>query len=161
MNALSIFRGAATLLILLSLANRAAADFAVVNNTNETLHVASGHLVAGRIVYAGWTQVDPGRSVEVAANQNERVMLSVVSQRPGGPHSWEVANSLGWESFVVSANSFRCEQRGGLLHEWLLTDQATNRIYRSDDQTPWPAESSLLWTTFYAVPGNLDQIFVP
>jgi hypothetical protein len=161
MNHLLITRVAVPLLLVAALAQAAFGDFAVVNNTQETLHVASGRLVGGRIVYTGWTQVDSGRSARVPANRDERVMLSVVSVRDGGLHNWPVANSLGWEDFIVSAGNFRCEQRGGFLNEWLMNDLQNNRIYRADDLTPWPAEAPLMLTTFYAVPGNRDQTFVP
>jgi hypothetical protein len=137
------------------------ADVNVVNDSGETLFIATGQAVGGRIIYGGWTRIDHGRRANVYAGQDARVMLSVISLRNGGPYAWRINNHIASADMMVSADDFRCEQLGGALPQWRMLNRAQNSIWVYDEFNPWPSDMNLFTTTFYVVPGNLDQRFIP
>lgn len=137
------------------------ADVNVVNESGETLFVAAGQVVGGRIIYTGWTRVDHARQANVYAGSDRRIMLSVVSIRNGAPYPWQIANHIGSADLMVSTDDFRCEQLGGLLPQWRMVNLNQNSIWVYDQFNPWPNDMNLFTTTFYVVPGNLDQRFIP
>jgi hypothetical protein len=137
------------------------ADVNVINDSGETLFVATGQAVGGRIVYAGWTRIDHGRSANVYAGSDGRIMLSVVSIRSGGPYAWRINNSIAAGDLMACSDDFRCEQLGGALPQWRMLNRTQNSIWVYDQFNPWPSDMNLFLTTFYVVPGNMNQRFVP
>jgi hypothetical protein len=151
----------ATLLAAALLPSPALADVNVINQSGESLFVATGQVIGGRIIYGGWTRVDHGRERNVYAGSDQRIMLSVISLRNGGPYPWRIANSLASADMMVSTDDFRCEQLGGAIPQWRMLNRAQNSIWVYDQDNPWPNDMNLFTTTFYVVPGNLDQRFIP
>jgi hypothetical protein len=137
------------------------ADVNVVNESGETLYVATGQAIGGRVIYGGWTRIDHGRHANVYVGQDPRIMLSVVSLRNGGPYTWRINNFIASGEMMVSSDDFRCEQLGGALPQWRMVNRAQNSVWVYDQFNPWPNDMNLFMTTFYVVPGNLDQRFIP
>ena len=137
------------------------ADVNVVNDSGETLFVATGQAIGDRIIYGGWMRIDHGRQANVYAGRDQRIMLAVVSLRNGGPYAWRINNSIASADLMVSSDDFRCEQLGGALPQWRMLNRAQNSIWVYDEFNPWPSDMNLFATTFYVVPGNMDQRFIP
>jgi len=137
------------------------ADVNVLNDSGETLYVATGQAIGGRIAYGGWTKIDPGWRANVYVGQDPRIMLSVVSLRNGGPYAWRINNPIASAEMMACSDDFRCEQLGGALPQWQMVNRFQNSIWVFDQDHPWPEDMNLFATTFYVVPGNLDQRFVP
>ena len=104
----SIFTVMAALLVAAALQPSLRADVSIVNRSRETLFVAAGQILNGKLAYAGWTRIDDGASAKVYEGTQERIMLCVVSLRMNSPHVWEIGNSFARDQLVVSLDNFRC-----------------------------------------------------
>src|SRR5687768_5786145 len=98
------------------------ADVGVVNDSGETLYVATGQLIGGRIIYYGWTRVDHNNRVQVYGGSAPRIMLAVVSIRNGAPYAWRINNHIGAGELMVAADDLRCEQLGGIIPQWRMNN---------------------------------------
>lgn len=144
-----------------ALASIAHADVNVVNESGETLYVAVGQAIGGRIVYYGWTRIDHNHRAEVYAGSAPRIMLAVLSIRNNAPYAWRINNPIASAEMTVAADDFRCQQVGSAIPQWEMTNLGQNTVWVYDDAHPWPVDMNLFTTMFYVVPGNLDQRFIP
>jgi uncharacterized membrane protein len=145
----------------LGAANSARADVTVINQTNDTLFVARGWQVNGKIVYGGWKVIHNGGSEVVYQGNENQIILSVMRQRlVNGQRVWEVPTNAGRLDLEVIGNTFSCEQQGGPLNVWKFTDHATGQEFFKDNNNNWSVPG-MFTSQFYIVPGNMNQLFDP
>jgi len=148
-------------ILAICISNSAGADVTVTNQTGEILFISTGQVVGGRVVYGGWTTIANGGQAKVYTGKDPQIMVSAVSIRNGGLHSWFVANHFASAELTVSTDNYRCESLGGASPQWRMVTRAQNSVWVFDANHPWPADMNLATATFYVVRGDLDELFLP